>query len=69
MTTEVVIGADATGEPCVKFSAAVDGDSEGDEMLTLILSGPPNVHLQNDSLTVFIKDSDGKKNRRINKGM
>ncbi|CAI8053116.1 hypothetical protein GBAR_LOCUS29051 [Geodia barretti] len=61
LTTEVVIGADATGEPCVKFSAAVDGDNEGDEILTLILSGPPNVRLQSHSLTVFIKDSDGAK--------
>ena len=68
-------GDGATSEPpCVKFSAVADGDTaaekneeeegkgdeEGEERLTLRLSGPPNVQLENDSLTVIIKDSGGK---------
>ena len=47
-------------EPCISFTA-VDDDLglEGQEMLTLNLSGPSNVTLQNFSLTVIIDDGDG----------
>ena len=47
-------------EPCINFTA-VDDDLglEGQEMLTLSLSGPSNVMFQNVSLTVIIDDGDG----------
>ena len=58
-TTMLVITATDT-QPCIKFSAvAGDTGDQETEMLTLKLTAPPNVRLENDSLTVFIKDSDG----------
>ena len=47
-------------EPCISFTA-VDDDLglEGQEMLTLSLSGSSNVIFQNVSLTVIIDDGDG----------
>ena len=51
-------------EPCISFTA-VDDDLglEGQEILALNLSGPPNVMFQNVSLTVIIDDGDGMYNR------
>ena len=50
-------------EPCISFTAVADDlGLEGQEMLTLSLSGPPNIMFQNVSLTVIINDSDGMYN-------
>ena len=47
-------------EPCINFTAVADElGLEGQEMLTLNLSGPSNVMFQNVSLTVIINDGDG----------
>ena len=53
-------------EPCISFTA-VDDDLglEGQEMLTLSLSGPSNVMFQNVSLTVIIDDGDGMYNFHV----
>ena len=53
-------------EPCISFTA-VDDDLglEGQEMLTLSLSGPSNVMFQNISLTVIIDDGDGMYNFHV----
>ena len=47
-------------EPCINFTAVADDlGLEGQEMLTLSLSGPSNIIFQNVSLTVIIDDGDG----------
>ena len=48
-------------EPCISFTAVADYlGLEGQEMLTLSLSGPSNITLRNVSLTIIIDDSDGR---------
>ena len=58
-TQQVTITA-VNPEPCISFTAVADDlGLEGQEMLTLSLSGPSNVIFQNISLTVIIDDGDG----------
>ena len=58
-TQQVTITA-VNPEPCINFTAVADDlGLEGQEMLTLNLSGPSNVILKNISLTVIIDDGDG----------
>ena len=53
-------------EPCINFTAVADDlGLEGQEMLTLNLSGPSNVMFQNVSLTVIIDDGDGMYNFHV----
>ena len=59
MSSQVTITRTTT-EPCVEFLAVVDIlGLEGVEQLTLSLSGPPNVQLTTDTLTISIEESDG----------
>ena len=59
VTSQVTIEPTNT-EPCVEFLAVADSlGLEGVEQLTLSLSGPPNVRLTTDTLTISIEDSDG----------
>ena len=60
LNTQQVTLTAVTPEPCISFTA-VDDDLglEGQEMLTLSLSGPPNVIFRNVLLTVIIDDGDG----------
>ena len=47
-------------EPCISFIAVADNlGLEGQEMLTLSLSAPSSIVVQNSSLTVNIRDGDG----------
>ena len=58
-TDEVVIAAEAT-EPCVVFTALADSLAlEGQEMLTLSLSGPENVIISNATVNIIINDANG----------
>ena len=58
-TEEVVIAAEAT-EPCVVFTALADSLAlEGQELLTLSLSGPDNVIISNATFNIIIIDADG----------
>ena len=49
-----------TDETCVSFIALADSlGLEGQETLSLMLSGPENVQFENDTLTITINDTDG----------
>ena len=59
VTEEVVITATST-ETCVSFIALADSlGLEGEEMLSLSLSGPENVMIGNATLDITIQDADG----------
>ena len=59
ITEEVVITA-TNREPCVSFIALADSlGLEGDEMLSLSLSGPNNVMISNTTVNITILDADG----------
>lgn len=50
----------ANPEPCISFIAIADKIGlEGQEVVTVNLSAPPNIILQKCSLTVNIEDRDG----------
>ena len=58
-TEEVMITA-TNREPCVRFTALADNlGLEGDEMLSLSLSGPDNVMISIATVTITILDADG----------
>ena len=60
LNTQQVALTAVNPEPCISFTAVADDlGLEGQEMLTLSLSGPSNVMFQNVSLTVIINDGDG----------
>ena len=60
LNTQQVTLTSVNPEPCINFTAVADDlGLEGQEMLTLSLSGPSNVMFQNVSLTVIINDGDG----------
>ena len=60
LNTQQVTLTAVNPEPCINFTAVADDlGLEGQEMLTLSLSGPSNVIFQNVSLTVIIDDVDG----------
>ena len=59
LTEEVVITSTDT-EPCIVFIALADSLAlEGEEMLTLSLSGPESVMINNATITITIVDTDG----------
>ena len=59
LTEEVVITPTDT-EPCIVFIALADSLAlEGEEMLTLSLSGPESVMISNATITITIVDADG----------
>ena len=60
VTEQVVITTDVTAETCVNFIALADSlGLEGQETLSLMLSGPENVQFGNATLSITINDADG----------
>ena len=60
VTEQVTITTDENIETCVRFIALADSlGLEGQETLSLMLSGPENVQFENDTLTITINDADG----------
>ena len=60
LNTQQVTLTAVNPEPCISFTAVADDlGLEGQEILTLSLSGPSNIMFQNVSLTVIIDDGDG----------
>ena len=60
LNTQQVTLTAVNPEPCISFTAVADDlGLEGQEMLTLSLSGPSYIMFQNVSLTVIIDDGDG----------
>ena len=63
-TQQVTLTAD-NPEPCISFTAVDDGlGLEGQEMLTLSLSGPPTVLFQTAVFTFFVNSVDGMFNNQ-----
>ena len=59
ITSQLLISS-TTLTPCVSFQALADGlGLEGDETLTLSLSGPENVLFGQNTLEITILDIDG----------
>ena len=55
-----MITTNITAETCVNFIALADSlGLEGQETLSLMLSGPENVQFESDTLTITINDVDG----------
>ena len=60
LVTETVTITATTSDPCVSFIAVADNlGLEGEEMLTLSLSGPDNVMIDIDTVSITILDADG----------